>query len=238
MKRAFLIAVVLMGTAALAQAQTFGAWNGGEIDACGGYSVTAAAAFPPTAFGAQGTVSGCYSGMSVTDNTPTAERRYRSRFYFNYNTYDPGTLGTTPTTRRTQLLLGQNTANQRLLAVVLRRLAGGGAYTILARARQDDGTRVDFLSGSVAAGWHFVECDLQLATGAATNDGQFHCLLDGVSFGDDTSVQNFYPGSGVDKAVFGLITTKDFGVAGGQAAGTMYLDEFESRRQTAIGALP
>src|SRR6185295_8054005 len=55
----------------------------------GGLSVSGAAAMAGTSAGLEVSVNDT-SGVYVQDDTPNAENRYRARFYFDPNGFDPG----------------------------------------------------------------------------------------------------------------------------------------------------
>lgn len=236
MFRKMVLAGAVLMIAGSAGAQTTGAWSS-VTDVNGLLTVTSGAAVPPTSWGLHAAFNN--TGVSnqtafVTDITPSVEGRYRARFYFNANSVDPGQA---QGHKRIQMMLAQQDAtNFRLVAIVLRQATAGGPYNILARTRLDDGpgTRVDFNSSGIAvgSGWHWVEFDWQRATSAVANDGRFTVWLDGTQFGQSTTLNNYYTGGGVDFARLGAMKLET------SANGTMDLDEFESRRQTMIGALP
>jgi hypothetical protein len=232
----WLFVLVSLSMAVPAGAQGFTAWSSVN-DPDGMLSVTSQAAEPSTSFGMQADFNNAgvsILGASVQDDTPAAETRYRARFYFDANNVDTGQAFNKR--RIIMNLAQQGTTNFRMVAIILRQLALGGPYTILARTRLDDapGTRVDFVSPDITpgSGYHWVEFDWQRATGDTTNDGRFTVWLDGVQFGQSTTLDNFHGGGGVDFARLGAMKLEQ------GANGTLYVDEFESRRQTQIGALP
>ena len=164
------------------------------------------------------------SGRWVQDDTPDDESRYRARFYFDPNAFDPGEA---LDHRRVRLFVAfEEGPNRRLAAVVLRRL--GGEYALAGRARLDDDSQHDTGFFPITDDEHFVEIDWRRATGPDANDGAFEMWIDGTSVYAAASLDNSV--SGVDFARLGALSAKD------GAAGTLYLDEFESRRSTYIGS--
>jgi hypothetical protein len=163
------------------------------------------------------------SGRWVQDDTPDDEARYRARFYFDPNGFDPGEA---LDHRRLRLFVAfEENPTRRLAAVVLRRL--NGAYALAGRARLDDDSQHDTGFFPITDDEHFVEIDWRRASKPAANDGAFEMWIDGTSVYATTSLDNDV--SGVDFARLGALSAKD-GVAG-----TLYLDEFESRRSSYIG---
>ena len=78
------------------------------------------------------------------------------------------------TIRRIRLLIAFNGSNERLVTLVLRRL--GGAYSVRARVRLDDGTRADTPFVGISDAPHFFEFDWQRASAPGASNGQFFAL--------------------------------------------------------------
>ena len=72
-----------------------------------------------------------------------------------------------------------------------------------------------------------MEIDWRRSSGPAANDGSFEIRVDGTPAGTLTNLDNSV--SSVDFVRMGALSVK----AG--ASGTLYFDEFESRRANAIG---
>ena len=197
------------------------AWDASSADA-GDLSTSAAAALASTSAGLQGVVDDTV-GLYVHDDSPNDENRYRARFYFDPNGFDPGEA---QAHRRTRLLIGfEESPNRRVFAVVLRRLSG--VYAVMARVRLDDNSQRNTAFVPITDGPHWVELDWRRATGPDANDGTFGFWVDGVSVFSASDVDNSV--SAVDFVRLGALSVK----AG--ASGTLYWDEFESRRQGFIG---
>jgi hypothetical protein len=113
-------------------------------------------------------------------------------------------------------------------AVVLRRL--GGNYAVMGRARQDDNSQADTGFFPISDGPHAFEIDLVRASDTEALDGTFELFIDGVSMIQLTGLDNSL--AEVDFTRMGALSVKT------GASGTMYWDEFESRRGTYIGLLP
>ena len=103
----------------------------------------------------------------------------------------------------------------------------GGQYSVMARARRDDNSQYNTGFFPISDGPHFVEVDWQRASGPDANDGSFELWIDGASVHAATTLDNSL--SAVDFVRLGALSVKV------GASGTLYWDEFESRRQGGIG---
>jgi hypothetical protein len=200
---------------------TLSAWSAAVTDS-GDLGVSAAAALKSTAAGLHGIVDDT-AGLYVQDNSPGDEGRYRARFYFDTSSFDPGE---TENHRRTRLFIAfEENPNRRLAAIVLRRL--GGQYSLLGRARLDDDSQYDTGFFPIDDGVHFVELAWTRSSGPDAGDGSFELWIDGSSVHAATTLDN--SAGAVDFVRLGALSVKT------GATGTLYWDEFESRRVTYIG---
>jgi hypothetical protein len=198
----------------------FSRWSAAATDG-GDLAVTTQAAMAGS-FGMAGAVDDT-AALYVQDNTPHDEARYRARFYFDPNGFDPGESSGS---LRTRLFIAfEESPNRRLVSIILRRQLG--QYAVMARLRQDDGTRRDTGFFNVSDGPHYVEFDWVKATGDNTFDGRFDLWIDGVLVRSLTGIDAFP--TGVDFARLGALSVKE------GASGVLNWDEFESRRQSPIG---
>jgi hypothetical protein len=196
-------------------------WDASSPDA-GDLSTSSDAALASSSAGLQGVVDDTV-GLFVHDDSPNDENRYRARFYFDPNGFDPGEA---QLHRRTRLLIGfEEGPTRRVFAVVLRRLSG--AYAVMARVRLDDNSQRNTAFVPISDGPHWVELDWRRASGPDANDGRFEFWVDGVSVFSASDVDDSV--SSVDFVRLGALSVK----AG--ASGTLYWDEFESRRHGFIG---
>jgi hypothetical protein len=196
-------------------------WSSSQTDG-GDLSVSGAAALDGTTIGLQGVVDDT-AGLFVQDDLPDDENLYRARFYFDTNGFDPGE---SLNHRRTRIFLAFEEAPlRRLGAVVLRRLSG--AYALMGRARLDDNSQYDTGFFPIADGPHIVELAWKRSSGPDANDGEFEFWIDGVSVHAAANLDNSL--SSVDMVRLGALSVKT------GASGTLYFDEFESRRLTFIG---
>jgi hypothetical protein len=161
--------------------------------------------------------------LFVQDDSPRSERRYRARFYLDPNGFDPGE---SQAHRRTRVFIAfAEGPSRRVAAVVLRRL--NGLYGLMGRARLDDNAQADSGFVTIADGPHWVEIDLMAATGPDAFDGSFEIWIDGVSAARLTGLDN--NAAGVDFARLGALSVKI------GATGTLFFDDFDSRRSSRIG---
>jgi hypothetical protein len=188
----------------------------------GDLTVSSDAAAKLTANGLRGAVDDT-APLYVQDASPRDEPRYRARFHFDTNSFDPGEADSH---LRTRIFIAfEEAPTRRLAAVVLRRQ--GGAYSLIGRARLDDGAQADTPPVPIADGPQFVEIDWRRASGPDANDGAFEMWVDGTSVAALSSLDNDL--SAVDFVRLGALSVKS------GASGTMYWDEFESRRGSYIG---
>jgi hypothetical protein len=162
-------------------------------------------------------------GLWVQDDAPHDEIWYKARFYFDPNGFDPGE---SLAHHRTRIFVAfESDPTRRVAAVVLRRVAG--AYALRARARVDNNIQVDTPFFPITDEPHFVELSWIRASAPGLNNGVMHFWIDGelkASLrGLDTDAH------GIDFVRLGALSVK------GGANGTLYFDEFASRRLGTIG---
>jgi hypothetical protein len=202
----------------------FSAWSSSSTDG-GDLSVSPAAALGSPGLGLQAVVNDT-AGIYVQDDAPADEDRYRARFYFDTNGFDPGVAQGHV---RTRIFVGfEEAPTRRLFAVVLRLV--GGQYALMGRSRRDDNSQADTGFFPISAGTHSVEIDWRRSSGQDEPDGTFEMSIDGTSMATLTALDNGR--SSVDFARLGALSIKP------GASGTLFYDAFESRRLTAIGQLP
>jgi hypothetical protein len=196
-------------------------WSATASDG-GDLGVTAGASMKSTAFGLQASVDDTI-GIYVQDDTPRDEATYRARFYLHPGDFDPGEA---QNHFRTRIFIAfEEAPMRRLMAVVLRRQ--GGQYSLMGRARRDDGTQADTGFFAISAAPHFVELRWMRASGPGAGDGVFQLWIDGLLQSSNTTLDSSI--SSVDFVRLGALSVKT------GAAGTLHFDEFESRRETVIG---
>ncbi len=239
LKSYWLVGIVAL-TGVRVEAQGIGAWNGTNITDGGRLSVVAPG-LASTGYKMSLLANGVGNAtLQVEDLSPADEPRYRGRFYFDTNAFD---TGITQGFFRSRMFTAVDTAPsaRRLFMIALRycppATAGcvtdpsGNAYGVLARVYTGTGEVYSILGHfPVTPGVHFVEWDWQRESAPGAGDGRLEMWVDGVSRGALTTLGT--NGFGVDAGRLGSIAPSP------GAAGTLFLDEFESRRQTYIGALP
>jgi hypothetical protein len=200
---------------------TLAAWSASATDGAN-LGPSAFGALNSTTIGLRGLVDDTNS-LFVEDDTPHDENRYRARFYFDPNGFDPGEK---QSHFRTRIFLALEEApTRRLAAVVLKRQAR--AYSLMGRCRLEDGSQADTGFISISNAPHAVEIDWRRSTGPSANDGRFELFIDGASVSVLTNLDNGV--SAIDFARLGALSVKT------GATGTIFWDEFASRRQNYIG---
>jgi hypothetical protein len=163
------------------------------------------------------------AGLYVQDDGPANENRYRARFRFDPNGFDPGEGASHFRTR--VFIAFEDAPTRRLAAVVLRRI--GGQYALMARVRRDDNSQASTAFFDITDAPHTVELDWKRSSAPDADDGRLELWIDGVLRATLTGLDNSL--SQVDFVRMGALSVK----AG--AAGTLFFDGFESRRRTYIG---
>jgi hypothetical protein len=197
------------------------AWSAASADG-GDLSAPAAAALRGTTRGLRALVDDT-AGLYVEDVTPANEPRYRARFHFDPNGFDPGEAAGNLRTR--VFIAFQDAPVRRRLALVLRRL--DGQYALRARVRRDDGTQADSAFVPLDDAQHALEVDWRRASAPGANDGTLQLWIDGVSVATMNGLDTDQ--AGIDFARLGALSVKP------GAAGALYWDEFVSRRKTYVG---
>ncbi|HSL44684.1 MAG TPA: choice-of-anchor Q domain-containing protein [Anaerolineales bacterium] len=199
------------------EAGNFSAWSANRPDS-GDLSVSPEAALA----GANGmkVVIDDNNTLFVTDDRPSAEAHYRARFYM-----DPNSLAMA--SGESFYLLNAYLNNSTAVARLEFAFANGG-YQIRARA-VNDGTK--WLSTpwvALSDAPHFIEFDWKAASAAGANDGALTLWIDGQPAGEVTGIDN--DTRRVEQVRLGAV----YGVQAG-TRGVIFLDAFESRRQSFIG---
>ncbi|HKY54733.1 MAG TPA: choice-of-anchor Q domain-containing protein [Anaerolineales bacterium] len=158
--------------------------------------------------------------LSVTDNSPNAEPRYRVRFYF-----DPNSISMSSGDAHFifKAFMGTSTEVVRL---EFRQLSG--VYQIRPGAFQNDSSWVYNNWFTISDGPHSIELDWRAASASGAGDGYLTMWIDGGGQIMLATVDN--SGKWIDSARLGALTGIDTGTRG-----TYYFDAFESRRQNYIG---
>jgi hypothetical protein len=196
-----------------------GRWTAAETDG-GDLTVLPEAALGGTSLGVSASVDDT-NPLFVRDDSPDAEDHYRARFYFDPNGFDPGEA---TNNHRVRLLIAFDSLNQRQITLLLRRL--GGQYALMGSVRLDDGTRANTAFHAIDDGPHLVEVRWKRA--GAASDGFFILRIDDMQVAVLTGLDNGdHP---IETVRLGVMSIKS-----AAASGTLYLDQFESRRARRIG---
>jgi hypothetical protein len=198
------------------------AWSLSATDTGVDLAATPGAALGGTAVGLQAIVNDT-AALWVQDDSPRDETAYRVRFHLDPNGFDPGESRSRFRTR--VFLAFREAPMRRVAAIVLRRI--GGSYSLMGRARLDDDGQSDTGFFGISDGPHLVELELRAASSPDAHDGSFTLWIDGVEAAARTGLDNHL--AAVDLARLGAMSVKP------GAAGTLYLDEFVSRRWSYIG---
>jgi hypothetical protein len=203
------------------EAGTLAAWSAAATDG-GNLSLSTNAALHFTTVGLRGLVNDTAS-LFVEDTSPSDENRYRARFYFDPNGFDPGEA---QGHFRTRIFVAfEEAPTRRLAAVVLRRQ--NNLYSVRGRCRLDDNSQSDTPFAPITDAPHVIELSWRRSSAPDANDGQCELLVDGTSVALMTDLDNNR--SAVDFVRLGALSVK------GGASGTIFWDEFVSRRENPIG---
>ena len=193
----------------------FSAWSSNKTDG-GDLSVTTASALVGSN-GMQLVVDDTVA-IYVTDELPSAESRYRARFYF-----DPNSIMMTDGLDF-YLLTGYDASS--VLQVQFGYSAG--SYRIRLRQTNDSAGTASTAWVNLTDATHFIEIEWRAATAVGANDGSTTLWIDNVLSGSLSGVDN--DTRRIEYVRFGAVSGLNAGVGG-----TYYLDAFESRRQSYIG---
>ena len=158
--------------------------------------------------------------MYVVDQSPAAESRYRMRFYI-----DPRQL---TMTSGESFVIGYayDGSSKQVIEIALRYYSG--SYYLGLGVYNDAQAYRGLPWKAISSAVHYLELDWQAASAAGANDGSITIWIDGVQSGllsgldnDTLRIESFRLGAllGIDPGTHGQL----------------FLDAFESRRQTMIG---
>lgn len=195
------------------------AWSA-EIDGEADLNVTPGAAL----VGAQGLAAliDNTTSMFVRDDRPTAEQRYRARFYF-----DPNTVSMASSDVHT-IFVGRTNSSAVFNVQLNNNTGTSSGYRIRVQIFNDVGGNTNGTYFTLADSSHAIEVDWQAATGVGANNGSITLWIDGVSKETISAVDN--DTLRVEETRMGPLTGIDVGTSG-----TVYFDSFESRRSSYIG---
>jgi hypothetical protein len=160
------------------------------------------------------------NAIHVTDDHPTAEPRYRARFYF-----DPNSIAMVAGDTH-NIFFGYSGTSTAVLRGAFR--FSSGVYQIRFSLLNDSGTWQNTSWFTISDAAHPIELDWRAATGVGANNGALTLWIDGIQKANLTGVDN--DTRRIDRVRLGAASGIDTGTRG-----TYYFDAFESRRQTFIG---
>ena len=193
------------------------AWSSSVTDS-GDLSVTAAAAVGGS-FGLQALIDN-NGAIYVVDNAPTAEARYRARFYF-----DPNTI-TMSNGNSHYILYGYSGTTLVVIRVEFRR--SSSQYQLRAQILTDGNSWQSTAWFTITDAPHAVEINWQASTAVGANNGNLTFWIDGVQRASLVNVDN--DTHRIETIRLGALAGVDSGTRG-----TYYFDTFESRRVNYIG---
>lgn len=199
------------------ESSNLSAWSANTADG-GDLSVSAAAALVGTR-GMQAVIDD-NNTIYLTDDTPNAEPRYRTRFYF-----DPNSIAMASGDNHF-IFSGYAGASTLVLRVQFR--FSNGNYQLRATLRNDASTWTNTSWFTITNGSHFIEMDWRAATAVGANNGGLTFWIDGAQLANLNTIDN--DTRRIDRVRLGAITGIDNGTRG-----TYFFDAFEARRQTYIG---
>jgi hypothetical protein len=156
----------------------------------------------------------------VSDARPAAERRLRVRFHVDPNSVAMGE------NESVVLFSGNSQGNARLVQVELRRASG--QYWLRAAVLADTNSFVNSDYVAVSNEAHAVEFDWRASDNSTSVNGGLTLWIDGEQKFDVNGIDNNW--RPVERVRLGAV----FGIKSG-TRGTLFLDSYESRRQTYIG---
>ena len=193
------------------------AWSSSITDA-GDLTVSSAGALSGT-YGLQATLDD-NNPIYVTDDKPSAEARYRTRFYF-----DPNSISMV---NRDAHYLFYGYAGTSTVVVRAEFRYYRGSYELRAALRNDSSNWTSTNWFGISDAPHSIEMDWRAATASGANNGGLTLWIDGSQRANLTGVDN--DTRRIDRIQLGAVAGIDNGTRG-----TYYFDIFESRRASYIG---
>jgi hypothetical protein len=193
------------------------AWSSAVTD--GGHLSAAVAAKLHGSYGLS-----CYiadtTSMYVQDNTPTAETRYRCRFYI-----DPNNLAMS--NNDDFLVFGSICVDATGCHYLFLKYTTAAGYSIYVVGIKDN-TEWSYTGNYVITDApHCIEIDCKISSGVGQNNGTIELLIDGVSKETLTGLDN--DTKAIDIIKLGAISYIDAGTSG-----TLFLDDFNSNNDGAL----
>lgn len=192
------------------------AWDASVTDG-GDLSVSAAAAFSGS-YGMEMVVDD-RNLIYVQDLTPLLEDHYRARFYINTDSLDMKNWVWTAILMDTDWTMGVNLIDE-----------GTTGYSICIFEYDDNWNGQESQLYSLGTGWHLVEIEWKAATAPGANNGFMKLWIDEQLQGTLDNLNN--DERRIEDVWLGLADNVPR-----NSSGTLYIDAFESRRNTYIGPI-
>jgi hypothetical protein len=160
------------------------------------------------------------NAIYVTDDSPDAEKRYRTRLYF-----DPNSIAMLEGDAH-QIFYAHYGASTPVLRIEFG--FSQGSYRLRASLRTDANTGLDTPWVNISDEPHCIEIDWRAASAPNANNGGLSFWIDGTLQSDLTGVDNDLVQ--IDRVQIGALYGMDNGTRG-----VYYFDAFESRRVSYIG---
>ena len=161
------------------------------------------------------------TSMYMTDNSPTAEKHYRVRFYF-----DPNSITMASGDAHNIFYAYSGNATTALIRSAF--FYTSSQYRLNMQVRNDADAWLTTSTITLSDAPHVIEFEWQAASAPSGNDGKFLLWQDGSLVSSITGLDN--DACGIDVVRFGPSAGIDTGTQG-----IYYLDAFESRRSSYIG---
>lgn len=161
------------------------------------------------------------NAIYIQDDLPNAETRYRARFYF-----DPNSI-TMSNGNAHYLFYGYSGTSTVVVRVEFRR--SSSTYQLRASLVDDSTTWAYTNWFTISDAPHFVELDWRASSAVGANNGSLTFWIDGTQRSNLTGIDN--DTRRLDRSRLGAVAGIDTGTRGSE-----YLDAFESRRISYIGA--
>jgi hypothetical protein len=156
----------------------------------------------------------------VVDDLPTAEPRYRARFYF-----DPNSI---PMGRNDAYFIFNGLTSAGTAVLQLEFGFSKSGYQLRGRLLNNSTTFTNTAWFTISDAPHFIEMDWRASTAAGANNGGLTLWIDGDQKANSTTVDN--DTRRIESVQLGAVSGID-----NHTRGTTYFDAFESRRQSYIG---
>ena len=163
--------------------------------------------------------------LKAVDSSPADETRYRARFYFHPNSLAMGN-------NTSHLIFEGTDLTQEVVLFRLDLFYESGAYKLRPRVLKDNFDTTNGSKYAISNDWHVIEIDWNTSTAPGANNGYLSLWIDGALAGTIANVDN--------DTWFQRVAEVRLGATGGLDAttsGSVYFDNFESRRESYIGPI-